>query len=76
MSLIASFMSSVTILGVPAEYYTYGTMFSWYIIPYAILPLIIGWVYMPVFYDLGLKSTYEVGAVLYLKISDYLTINT
>jgi len=63
MSLIASFMSSVTILGVPAEYYTYGTMFSWYIIPYAILPLIIGWVYMPVFYDLGLKSTYE-----YLKL--------
>ena len=60
MSLIASFMSSVTILGVPAEYYVYGTMFSWFALPYALLPIIIGWVFMPVFYDLQLSSTYEV----------------
>jgi len=59
MSLIASFMSSVTILGVPAEYYVYGTMFSWFALPYALLPIIIGWVFMPVFYDLQLSSTYE-----------------
>nr|XP_002119750.3 sodium-coupled monocarboxylate transporter 1-like [Ciona intestinalis]XP_026695018.1 sodium-coupled monocarboxylate transporter 1-like [Ciona intestinalis]XP_026695019.1 sodium-coupled monocarboxylate transporter 1-like [Ciona intestinalis] len=59
MSLIASFMSSVTILGAPVEYYVYGTMFTWYALVYAIVPFIIGWVFMPVFYDLGISSTYE-----------------
>ena len=60
MSLIASFMSSVTILGVPAEFYVYGNMFTWFALVYALLPLVIGWVYMPVFYDLGISSSYEV----------------
>ena len=63
MSLIASFMSSVTILGVPAEFYVYGTMFTWFALVYAMLPLLIGWVYMPVFYDMGITSTYEVRSV-------------
>ena len=60
MSLIASFMSSVTCLGAPAEYYTYGTMFTWYALTYALVPFIVGWVIMPVFYDLGISSSYEV----------------
>lgn len=60
MSLIASFMSSVTCLGVPSEFYTYGTMFTWFCITYAIVPLFVGWLIMPVFYDLGISSSYEV----------------
>ncbi|CAK8690687.1 sodium-coupled monocarboxylate transporter 1-like [Clavelina lepadiformis] len=59
MSLIASFMSSVTILGVPAEYYIYGSMFTWFGLLYLLIPFIIGWIYLPVFYDLGISSTYE-----------------
>ncbi|CAK8690688.1 sodium-coupled monocarboxylate transporter 1-like [Clavelina lepadiformis] len=59
MSLIASFMSSVTILGVPAEYYIYGSMFTWFGIWYLFVPLIVGWIFLPVFYDLGISSTYE-----------------
>jgi len=59
LSLIASFMSSVTVLGVPAEYYIYGTMFTWYIIPYLLVPAIVTWLFMPVFYDLNINSTYE-----------------
>lgn len=60
LSLIASFMSSVTILGVPAEYYIYGTMFSWYGVVYLYLPFIIVGLFIPVFYDLEITSTYEV----------------
>ena len=59
-------MSSVTVLGVPAEYYIYGTMFTWYIIPYLLVPAIVTWLFMPVFYDLNINSTYEVS--LYYKI--------
>ena len=55
MSLIASFMSSVTILGVPAEFYVYGTMFTWFALLYAIIPLVVGWIYMPVFLRTGNK---------------------
>lgn len=59
LSLIASFMSSVTIIGVPAEYYVYGTMFSWYGVVYLFLPFVIIWIFIPVFYDLEISSAYE-----------------
>ena len=60
MSLAASFMSTNTILGVPAEVYTLGTQFVVHIIPFTIAVILSAEVFMPVFYDLNMTSVNEV----------------
>lgn len=60
MSLTASFMSAVTILGTPADVYRYGAMYSIFAISYGLVVLICAEVFLPVFYRLNLTSTYEV----------------
>ncbi|XP_072257203.1 sodium-coupled monocarboxylate transporter 1 isoform X1 [Pyxicephalus adspersus] len=59
LSLTASFMSAVTVLGTPAEVYRFGSMFSIFAITYTITVLISSEVFLPVFYRLGITSTYE-----------------
>ncbi|XP_013920211.1 PREDICTED: sodium-coupled monocarboxylate transporter 1 [Thamnophis sirtalis] len=59
LSLTASFMSAVTILGTPAEIYRFGCMFSLFAISYAFVALITAEIFMPVFYRLKITSTYE-----------------
>lgn len=59
MSLIASFISGISLLSIPTEIYVYGT--SYLFIGFAIVA--VGWtlnsVYLPVFHELRLTSTYE-----------------
>ncbi|XP_054166127.1 sodium-coupled monocarboxylate transporter 2-like [Oppia nitens] len=59
MSLIASFLSSNTILGVPAEIYLYGTQFSVHLITFTIAVLLAANVFMPVYYKLNLTSVHK-----------------
>ncbi|XP_072002465.1 sodium-coupled monocarboxylate transporter 1 isoform X1 [Engystomops pustulosus] len=59
LSLTASFMSAVTVLGTPAEVYRFGAMFSIFAITYTFVVVISSEVYLPVFYRLGITSTYE-----------------
>ncbi|KAM9312439.1 sodium-coupled monocarboxylate transporter 1 [Gastrophryne carolinensis] len=59
LSLTASFMSAVTVLGTPAEIYRFGAMFSVFAITYTFTVLLSSEVYLPVFYRLGITSTYE-----------------
>ncbi|XP_066266083.1 sodium-coupled monocarboxylate transporter 1-like isoform X1 [Branchiostoma lanceolatum] len=59
MSLLASFMSAITVLGTPAEVYTYGTMFWMFWITYMIMVMVSAHFYLPVFFDLGVTSAYE-----------------
>ncbi|XP_053319090.1 sodium-coupled monocarboxylate transporter 1 [Spea bombifrons] len=59
LSLTASFMSAVTVLGTPAEVYRFGAMFSIFAITYTIVVILSSEVYLPVFYRLGITSTYE-----------------
>ncbi|XP_018111558.1 sodium-coupled monocarboxylate transporter 1 isoform X1 [Xenopus laevis] len=59
LSLTASFMSAVTVLGTPAEVYRFGAMFSIFAITYPIVMVISSEVFLPVFYRLGITSTYE-----------------
>ncbi|CAK9832019.1 Sodium-coupled monocarboxylate transporter 2 [Anthophora retusa] len=63
MSLIASYISGITILGLPAEMYVYGTQFWCVIIADSFVSLTMAAVYLPVFYGLGITSSYE-----YLKL--------
>ncbi|NXH20035.1 SC5A8 protein, partial [Bucco capensis] len=71
LSLTASFMSAVTVLGTPAEVYTYGAMFCIFAITYALVVLSSAEIFLPVFYKLGITSTYE---YLELRFNKYLRL--
>lgn len=59
LSLIASFMSAITILGVPAEIYIYGTQYWLIIASYVILFPSVALVFVPVFRAVDISSSYE-----------------
>ncbi|XP_015276773.1 PREDICTED: sodium-coupled monocarboxylate transporter 1-like [Gekko japonicus] len=71
LSLTASFMSAVTVLGTPAEVYRFGARFSVFAITYALVVVISAEVFLPVFYRLGITSTYE---YLELRFNRYLRL--
>lgn len=60
LSLAASFMSAVQVLGVPAEAYRYGFKFLGMCLGQLLNCLLTAVFFMPVFYRLGLTSTYQV----------------
>ena len=70
ISILASFTSSIGILGFPAEMYRYGTMYWMIIISYPITQLIAAFVFAPMFHGLGITSAYEV----FYDFIDYLFI--
>ncbi|KAB5584089.1 hypothetical protein PHYPO_G00103410 [Pangasianodon hypophthalmus] len=59
MSLTASFMSGITVIGTPAEAYKYGTAFWLFAFSYTIMSAITAEIFVPLFYRLGITSTYE-----------------
>ncbi|CAH2229187.1 jg455 [Pararge aegeria aegeria] len=59
VSLMASFMSAITLLGVSAENYYYGMVFVVINIAYGIATPIASRLYLPVFFGLQKTSTYE-----------------
>uniref|UniRef100_A0A8D2E2D1 Solute carrier family 5 member 5 n=1 Tax=Sciurus vulgaris TaxID=55149 RepID=A0A8D2E2D1_SCIVU len=59
LSLAASFMSAVQVLGVPAEAYRYGLKFLWMCLGQLLNSLLTAQLFLPVFYRLGLTSTYQ-----------------
>ncbi|XP_078006553.1 sodium-coupled monocarboxylate transporter 1-like [Phascolarctos cinereus] len=59
LSLAASFMSAVTVLGTPAEVYRFGAAFLLLGVAYALVVIVASEIYMPVFYRLGVTSTHE-----------------
>ncbi|GAB1864998.1 Sodium-coupled monocarboxylate transporter 1 [Camponotus japonicus] len=58
-SLVASFISGVTILGTPAEIYNFGTQYWITIISIFFSGIVVATVYLPVFTTLQLNSVYE-----------------
>ncbi|KAM6168142.1 sodium/iodide cotransporter [Erethizon dorsatum] len=59
LSLAASFMSAVQVLGVPAEATRYGLKFLWMCLGQLLCSALTAALFLPVFYRLGLTSTYE-----------------
>uniref|UniRef100_A0A8C3UEU5 Solute carrier family 5 member 5 n=1 Tax=Catharus ustulatus TaxID=91951 RepID=A0A8C3UEU5_CATUS len=59
LSLSASFMSAIQVLGVPAEAFRYGAKFLWMCLAQIINSALTAYFFLPVFYRLGLTSTYE-----------------
>ena len=60
MSLLSSFISAITILGTPAEVYVYSTMYWWISVAFIITALGAGHIFIPIFYNLGITSVFQV----------------
>lgn len=60
LSLTASFLSAVTVLGTPAEAYRFGASFLIILLSYTFVIILTAELLLPVFYRSGITSTYEV----------------
>ncbi|XP_058984479.1 sodium-coupled monocarboxylate transporter 1 isoform X2 [Musca domestica] len=81
LSLVASFVSGISLLGTSTEIYVYGTQYAFILITLALSGVISWYVFLPVFCNLQLTSTYEYlemrfdrrlrffGSVMFLLIS-------
>jgi len=59
ISLLASYLSAITLLGVPSEIYTYGGQYFVLIISYLYLTSMVAIIFVPVFHGLKLTSANE-----------------
>ena len=60
LSLVSTFISAITILGTPAEVYVHTTMYWWICPGMLIAAGGAAFIYVPVFYRLGITSVFEV----------------
>lgn len=67
--LLASFLSAISVLGVSAENYTFGTHYAIINIAYILGTPVAAYLYMPVFFKLGATSSFEVRRDFALKIT-------
>ncbi|GIY33833.1 sodium-coupled monocarboxylate transporter 1 [Caerostris darwini] len=71
MSVLASFMSAITLLGTPAEVYRFGTQYMIINIAFCMVVPVTAYLYLPVFYNLGVTSAYE-----YLELRFHSSVRT
>ncbi|XP_019550433.3 sodium-coupled monocarboxylate transporter 2 [Aedes albopictus] len=58
-SLIATSVSGITFLGIPAEIYSYGTQIWLFLLSAVVLGIVMHYVYLPVFHDMQLTSCFS-----------------
>ncbi|XP_060804661.1 sodium-coupled monocarboxylate transporter 1-like [Amyelois transitella] len=58
-SLVASFISGISLLGTPTEMYIYGTSYLFFLTGAALMSVIIFHTFLPVLHELKLTSAYE-----------------
>ena len=68
LSLTASFMSAVTVLGAPSDVYRFGVSFGLFAIAYTFVIILTSELFLPVFYQSGITSTYEVRRLLFYSL--------
>nr|XP_039254611.1 sodium-coupled monocarboxylate transporter 1-like isoform X1 [Styela clava] len=59
VSIAVSFVSAITVIGVPVEVYMFGTVFIWYNVSLLMTNAVALIYYIPVFHRLQLNSVYE-----------------
>lgn len=64
LSLVASFISGITLLGLPTEVYSYGIQYIYVIGGVISMGIIMAVFYLPVFRLLNITSTYEVSILV------------
>ncbi|KAI0242896.1 Sodium-dependent multivitamin transporter, partial [Lamellibrachia satsuma] len=72
LSLLATFVSAITVLGTPAEMYVFGTQYWMIWIGYVIMIPLTAYFFLPVFYNLKLTSVFEVS---HLKLFPYVPVS-
>lgn len=60
LSLVASFISGITLLGLPTEIYSYGIQYIYIALGVIAMGFAMAIFYLPVFHNLSITSTYEV----------------
>lgn len=70
-SLMASFMSAITLIGVSNENYQYGTQFIVINLAYGLATPIVTNLFLPVFYNMRVTSAYEVSLRWVMMITIY-----
>ena len=68
-------MSAITLLGTPAEIYVYGTQYVALVISYPILVAATAYMYLPVFFKLGISTSYEVVLIISYLQADHCDMN-
>ncbi|KAJ8955547.1 hypothetical protein NQ318_001377 [Aromia moschata] len=58
-SLVASFISGISLLGIPTEVYVYGIQYAYIVGGFFLMSFAMGSIYLPIFHSLKLTSTYE-----------------
>lgn len=58
-SLTASFMSALTMIGWPTEFFVYGSMFLWFSVAYFIAAFISGYFFIPYFHCRNYNTTFD-----------------
>ena len=64
LSLLATFLSAIAALGMPAEIYKHNTLWVWTTPAYFIISSAAAHIYIPVYYKLRINSVYEVRIVV------------
>lgn len=59
MSLVASYVSAVTVIGTPTDIYYYGSQYWMIIFSVILMGVVVSYVYLPVFQKLRLNSSYQ-----------------
>ncbi|XP_064785153.1 sodium-coupled monocarboxylate transporter 2 [Oncorhynchus masou masou] len=67
LSLTASFMSAVTVLGAPSDVYRFGGSFVLFGVAYTFVVIATAELFVPVFYRSGITSTYEYLEIRFCK---------
>ena len=67
-----TFFSAVTVLGTPAEYYVYGSMYTYFVVCYFICTVLAAEIFAPVFRKLKITSTYEYLEIRYARSVRYM----
>lgn len=58
-----SFVSGITLLGLPTEVYSYGIQYVYVVGAVILMGFVMGRIFLPVFHDLNITSTYEVRTI-------------
>lgn len=61
-SILVSFISGITLLGTPTEVYLYGAQYLYIMGSLVLMGLCMFYIFLPVFHELNLISTYKVCA--------------
>lgn len=71
-SLATTFFSSITVLGTPAEFYIYGTMYAYFVVCYLFCTVLVAEIFGPIYRNLGITSTYEYLEIRFSRMVRYL----